>query len=299
MLEQIKNFNFKKNGIKVILIILGVILYSLGLKWFIYPSNILPSGFTGTSVLLQRVFERNFNITIPITVLNVGFNIIPTIIAFKYLGKRFTIISFMILFSFSLIADYIPVIKLTKDPLVAAIFGGLLCGFGASLFFRCGVSSAGFDFIAMTISTKFHVQAFGYVLMYNICLIIVQGILFGWQYSFYSIICQFVCTQAINTSYRHFEAITIFIISNRADEIADALIKNTKHSSTKFDGIGCYTKNAKSMLYMVVTQPEVRYITQIAKDCDPESFINIVQSKQIQGNFNYLSVDKDEIDMNF
>ena len=53
------------------------------------------------------------------------------------------------------------------------------------------------------------------------------------------------------------------------------------------------------MLYIVVTQPEVRYITQIAKECDPESFINIVQSKQIHGNFNYLSVDKDEIDMNF
>ena len=90
MTVENQGFNFKKNGIKIILIILGIILYSLGLKWFIYPSNILPSGFTGTAVLLQKILENNFNIILPITVLNVGFNIIPTIIAFKYLGKRFT-----------------------------------------------------------------------------------------------------------------------------------------------------------------------------------------------------------------
>ena len=121
----------------------------------------------------------------------------------------------------------------------------------------------------------------------------------GWDYAFYSIIYQYVSTQAINIFYRHYEARTIFIITTKPEEVSSAMINNTGHSSTKFDGIGSYSKNKKSMLYTVVTQPEVRQITHIIKKCDPEAFINVMKSNEIQGNFNYLSVEKDDIDLNY
>ena len=284
---------------KLFLIIIGIALYSIGLKWFVYPANILPGGFTGLSVLLQKIVYNRTNILVPITVYNMAFNLVPAILSYKYVGKKFTVASFIILFLFNFTADNLPEVTLNNDPLILAIFGGILCGFGASLWFRSGSSGGGTDFIAMTLSSKYHIQVFGYVLAFNILLIIVQGILFGWDKAFYSIIYQYCSTQTITLTYRHYEARTIFIITTKPDEVSRALIENTGHSSTKFNGIGCYTNNSKSMLYTVVTQPEVRYITQIARKYDPDAFINIMKSNEIQGNFKYLSVDKDELDMNF
>ena len=296
---QTKNMSkYKISTMKFFIIVLGISLYSIGLKWFAYPANILHGGFTGLSVLLQKVVHNSTGILLPITFYNISFNIVPAIFSYKFVGKRFTIMSFIILFLFNFIADNIPSVTLNNDPLISAIFGGILCGFATSLWFRCGTSGGGTDFIAMTLSSKYHIQVFGYILAFNILLIIVQGILFGWDDAFYSIIYQYCSTQAITLTYRHYEARTIFIITTKPDEVSKALIENTGHSTTKFDGIGCFTNAPKSMLYTVVTQPEVRYITQITKKHDPDAFINIMKSNEVQGNFKYLSVDKDELDMN-
>ena len=298
--ESQKTKNYKVLIYKVGLIILGILLYSVGLSSFVYPTKILPGGFTGLSVLLQTLVYNSTKVMIPITVYNIAFNIIPAMFSYKYVGKRFTLISFIILFLFNVCADSIPALPLNleKTSLIYPIFGGILCGLGASLWFRSGASGGGTDFIAMTVSSLYHKTIFGYVMAFNILLIVVQGCLFGWDSAFHSIIYQYCSTQAITLGYRHYEARTIFIITTKPDEVAKALIENTGHSTTKFDGIGCYSHQAKSMLYTVVTQPEVRYITHIAKMYDPESFINIMKSNEVQGNFKYLSVDKDEIDLN-
>lgn len=294
-----KPINYRKILIKTALIICGVFCYSFGLKWFIYPANILPAGFTGLSLLMQKLVYNSTGTMIPITVYNIAWNIIPAILSYKFVGKKFTIISFVILFLFNFIADAVPTINLTSDPFVASIFGGILCGFGASLWFRCGVSGGGTDFVAMTLSSKYHIQSFGIIMGFNIVLILIQGILFGWDFAFYSIIYQYVSTQAINLFYRHYEARTIFIITTKPDEVAAAMIQNTGHSSTRFNGVGSYSKNEKSMLYTVVTKPEVRQIIHIIKHCDKDAFINVMQSNEVQGNFKYLSVEQDEIDINY
>ena len=286
-------------GIKTILNLTGIILYAIGLKWFVYTANILPTGLTGLSVLVQKLINEHFNIMIPMTILNMAFNFVPAVFCFFIVGKKFTISSYVIMFLFSLISDYIPYVSLTNDPLICAIFGGLLCGYGASLWFKCGTSGGGTDFIAMSLSSKFHVQTFGWIMIFNIVLILIQGVLYGWTYSFYSIIYQYFQTQALNLSYRHYEARTIFIITENAESISKALIEETGHSSTLIKGIGSYSRNEKTMLYTVITEPETRKIVGTIKKIDPLAFINVVKSNDVQGNFRYLPVDKDVIDTNF
>lgn len=296
---KIEKRNVVKSFIKFALIILGIITYSIGLKWFVSSSNIIPAGFTGMGYLLQKLFIKYMNVELPLTVFNVTLNIIPACISYRILGKRFTIISFIIMFAFTFVADLIPLKVLTPDPLLAAIFGGILCGFGASLWFRSGVSGGGTDFIALSMSAKYHVQTFSYVMAFNIVLIIIQGIIYGLEPAFYSIVYQYVSTQAINTFYRHYEARTIFIITEKPTLVSKALIKESGHSSTILDGIGSYTKNEKSMIYTVVTQPEVRKVTNIVKKYDPNAFVNVLRSNEIQGNFKYLPVDIDDVDENY
>jgi uncharacterized membrane-anchored protein YitT (DUF2179 family) len=286
----------KRIFVKTSLILVGILLYSIGLKWFIYSANFLPSGLTGLSFLVQRIVYTTWGMMIPVTIYNVAFNLFPAIISFKVIGKKFTIISFIIMFLFSFVADYIPIVELTDDKLIQAIFGAILCGLGSSFWLRCGVSGGGTDFIAMPLAVKFHIRAFNYIMAFNILLILIQGFLYGWSSSFYSIIYQYVATQTLNITYKHFEARTIFVITTKPDAVSAKLIEKSGHSSTIFDGIGSYTKNKKSMLYTVVTQPEVRQMVHNIRECDPEAFVNIMESNEVQGNFTYLSVEQGEID---
>ena len=298
-IKQIKHIKPMTLGIKIALILIGILLYSISLKWFIYQANILPTGLTGLSYLAQRLIADNFNVTIPITIFNLLLNAIPALFCFFIVGKAYTINSFIIMFLFSFIADYVPYVELTKDPMICAIFGGLIGGYGASLWFRCGVSGGGSDFVAMSLSTKLHIQTFGWVLGFNIVLIIIQGLLYGWELSFYSIIYQYVMTQAINLSYRHYEARTIIVVTEKPDNISNALLEGTGHSSTVLHGTGSYSKKDKTILYTVVTQPEVRKVTGIIRKQDSTAFVNIVKSTDIQGNFTYLPVYTDDIDTNY
>lgn len=285
--------------LKLALIVFAIVIYSIGLKWFVNPANIIPAGFTGMGVLLQKFFYAKFGIDVGLTVFNVSLNLIPAIFAYKIVGKKFTIISFIIMAVFTFISDLLPVREITSNPLLGAIFGGILCGFAASIWFRCGVSGGGTDFIALSLSAKYHIQTFSYIMIFNIILIVIQAILYGFEPALYSIIYQYVSTQAINTFYRHYEARTIFIITEKPTLVSKMLIKESGHSATKFDGVGCYTMNNKSMLYMVVTKPEVKKVISIVKKCDPTSFINVMMSDQVQGNFKYLPVDIDDIDENY
>lgn len=298
--KEIKKELFSiKNLIKIGLVIVGTIIYAIGLKWFVASANVIPSGFTGVGVLLSKFCVSKFGFDPGLTIFNVVLNIIPAIISYKILGKRFTIISFVIMFAFTFIADMIPALTLTTNPLLAAIFGGILCGFGPSLWYRSGVSGGGTDFIALSLSAKYHVETFSYIMIFNIMLIIIQGFLFGLEPAFYSIIFQYISTQAINNFYRHYEARTILIITEKPTLVSKALIKESGHSSTIINGIGSYTKNEKYMIYTVVTQPEVRRITTVVKKYDPNAFINILHSNEIQGNFKYLPVDIDDVDENY
>lgn len=296
---KIENKNVMKAFIKFALIVFGIIIYSIGLKWFVSSSNIIPGGFTGMGYLMQKLFVKYLNVELPLTIFNVSLNIIPAIISYKILGKKFTIISFIIMFAFTFVADLIPLKTLTTDPLLASIFGGILCGYGASLWFRSGVSGGGTDFIALSMSAKYHVQTFSYVMAFNIILIVIQGLIYGLEPAFYSIIYQYVSTQAINTFYRHYEARTIFIITDKPTLVSKALIKETGHSSTIIEGVGSYTKNEKSMIYTVVTQPEVRKVTSVVKKYDNLAFVNVLRSNEVQGNFKYLPVDIDDVDESY
>lgn len=286
-----KEKNYIKIAIKIALIIIATITYAIGIKWFVYNGGIIPGGATGLAILIQRILLKTLKLQLPLTVISLALNIIPAIYAYKIIGKQFTIFSFIIMFAMTFLTDILPVNEITTTPMLCSIFGGFLCGIAAVILYRCGVSTGGTDFIAMSLSTKYNIRTFEYVMAFNILLILIQGFTDSFDAALYSIIYQFTNNQVINTFYRHYEARTIFIITNKPDEISDMFIQSSTHSITKLDGTGAYTKKKKSMLYVVVTQPEVRKFSELIKRIDPDAFVNIMQSNEIQGNFKYLPIN--------
>ena len=276
---------------KYALVVFAILVYAFNLKAFVYNANLISSGITGLSIFVQRLLLDFAHIAVPLTVVSMILNIIPATIAWIVVGKKFTIVSFLIVNAMTFVTDLMPSISpITTDLTVAAVFAGILNGFSLGYILKLGFSSGGTDFISIAVAKKYHIPIFNYVMIFNIILICVQGIVYGFEQALYSIIFQFVTTQVINYLYRHFEKRTLFIITNKPDEISRAVIEHSEHSVTKIQGVGGYSGREKNVLYLIVTEPELKFILQLIKDTDRDAFINVVKSNEVSGNFHYLPV---------
>ena len=123
----------------------------------------------------------------------------------------------------NILTDIIPGFAITYDTLLISIFGGLINGFVISLCLWMNATTGGTDFIAIYFSEKKGIDSFNIVLGINAIILIAAGILFGWDKALYSIIFQYTSTQVLHVLYKQYQQNTLFIVTNRAEEVIEAI----------------------------------------------------------------------------
>jgi len=258
---------------------------AVNLNTFVYTAGLLPGGFTGISLLIQEVFAKYLHIKIPFALFYWGLNIVPALICFRYVGKRFTLLSLWAIIASGLFTDLIPGLKVTDEVMLCTIFGGIVNGIAISLCLLAGATSGGTDFISIYVSEKTGRSIWNHIFIFNVVILAVFGLLFGWGRALYSIIFQFVSTQILNTLYRRYQKSTILIITEKPDELVQIIREVTGHDATLFTGKGCYQGAERRMLYTVVSSDEEDKLLRSIKKADPAAFVNILQTKMLKGNF--------------
>jgi uncharacterized membrane-anchored protein YitT (DUF2179 family) len=270
---------------RMLLICCGAFLMAVNIKTFVRAGNLFPGGFTGLALLIQRVASQFFSVKLPYSPIVIILNSVPVVISFKYIGKRFTLYSCLMIVLSSVLTDFLPGFDITEDVLLAAVFGGLLSSAAVYLCLLAGATSGGTDFIAIFISEKFGKDAWNYIFIFNAVILCAAGIIFGWNRALYSILFQFTSTQMLNTVYKRYQKTTMFVITDKAADVYKVIHDTTNHDATLFTGTGCYGNTSRDMLYSVVSGDEVRMVTKKIKETDPHAFVNIVHSQQILGKF--------------
>lgn len=144
-----------KESIKKILVIcFASFLMALNIKSFVRTGGLYPGGATGLALLIQRAADMFLHITIPYTIVNILLNAIPVYIGFRFIGKKFTMYSCLMIVLTSVLTDIIPGYAITYDTLLISIFGGLINGFVIGLCLHMNATTGGTDFIAIYLSEK-------------------------------------------------------------------------------------------------------------------------------------------------
>ena len=271
--------------LRFLLVTAGSLVMAVNLNSFVHVAGLLPGGFTGITLLIQEVFSKYLNIQIPFVVFYWGLNIVPALICFRYVGKRFTILSLWAIIASGLFTDIIPGLQVTSDIMLCTIFGGIVNGIAISLCLLAGATSGGTDFISIYVSEKTGRSIWNHIFICNVIVLGIFGLLFGWSRALYSIIFQFVSTQILNTLYKRYQKSTILIISEKTDELIHVIRDVTGHDATLFTGKGCYQGAERKMLYTVVSSDEEDKLLRSIKKTDPTAFVNILQTKMLKGNF--------------
>lgn len=274
-----------KEVLRIIGLLFAAAVYSFSITNFFNPAKLLAGGFTGLSLLLQHIFSAFLSIDIPFTLIYIPLNLIPAIISFKFIGKRFTVYSLIVIVATSVFTDIIPDFHLTDDILLCAIFGGIISGVSTAICLLLKATTGGTDFISIFISERYGKDAWGYIFMGNVVILVCSGLLFGWTSALYSIILQFAATTVIQAMYKHYQKQTLFIITEKPQEVYEIIKECTNHDGTLFKGVGLYEGKEKNMVYSVVSSDEIRLVISKIREVDNKAFINVTKSEEVQGRF--------------
>lgn len=276
---------WKKHTTALVCVFIASIIMSINIKSFVRAADLIPGGFTGLSLLIQRSASLFAGIELLYSIINIVLNAVPAFIGFKMIGKKFTSYSVLMIVLNSFLVDLIPVTPITYDPLLVSVFGGILNGIAIVIALYGKASSGGTDFIAVYLSNKLKKPSWSFVFAINTIILIVGGFIFGFEAAMYSIIFQFVSTQVIERLHRRDHKVTLLIITKEGETMGQELLEYTHHGVTRFEGQGCYLKEDKTMLYTVVGADEVKDVVQLISKIDSHVFINIINSEGVTGNF--------------
>lgn len=265
--------------------IAAAVIFAVNIKTFVRAGGLFPGGANGITLLIQGICQEFFGLAVPFTIINLTLNAIPVYIGFRFIGKKFTFSSCCVIFLTGILTDLIPSQPITYDPLLISIFGGLINGGAITLCLIGNTSSGGTDFIAIFFSEKSGRDIWNYIFCCNACVLVIAGMLFGWDAALYSIIFQFTSTQVVQMLHQRYKKHTLFIVTDHPNEVYESIRHLSHHSATRFEGTGCYTGKELTLLYSVVSREEAKLLVKTVRQVDPHAFINIIKTDYINGRF--------------
>ena len=257
-----------------VMIIVGLVIYSFGFCAFILPQNVVIGGYTGLSSLFY------YTLGIPVGPVIFALNIISLLVAYKIVGKRFVLRSIFGAFGLSAIVSIMQplfptAIVAPDNPMMNVMIGGILCGLGLGLSFVHNGSTGGTDIIAAMVNKRTNVSI-GRMLLYADGLIIFSSMLIFHSidnvvYGFLELLfATFMTDQVINTNR---QAMQFLIISDKWEEIANAVVNDAHRGCTVFSGMGWFTKEDVKMLMVMCRKIEGVTVMRVVKSIDPYAFI--------------------------
>lgn len=282
--------------LQLVTISLGCVAYASGLILFLNPNDLAPGGVSGVSIMLNRF------IPVEVGTLILLFNIPLLIIAFIKFGAKFTAMTAFATALSSTIMDLMgaflpPDYAVTKDKLLAGIFGGALMAFGMGVIFRAGGTTGGSDIIIRLLRRKFRHLKTSTIFLITDCIIVgVSALVFGnIEAALYAGIALAVNSTVLDyVLYGSNGARMIFIVTERPDEINKVLTEKVNTGSTVIKGEGAYTGREKTILMVVAKKHRFPKIRDAVGAADPNSFMIVSSASEIFGN-GYLSIFANEL----
>ncbi len=274
-MKLVRNAEFKN----ALLIVLGLFFSVLAFNAFLIPNNIAAGGFTGIGQLVNTAFG------LPVGTTSLILNIPLFLISMKRMGLRFGVRSLVTTAAFSILLDVVHIQAPLQDHVLAAVYGGLISGFGFGLILRGNATTGGTDMLASLlhrICPQLRVS-WGIFLVDGL-VILASAFVYDMESALYALICVFICNLVVdfvlegsNSSH------SFFIISDKSDEIAQRIMDELDRGVTGIDVVGMYTKQEKRMLLCVVTRLETTRLRRIVYTTDPRAFLISNKSNETFG----------------
>ncbi len=273
----------KEKVMEMGMIVLGNLAIAIGVSFFILPSNILSGGVAGIAVALEPVFHIEPRLVI--NGLTIGLYILGAVL----LGKQFALKTFVSTIVYPLFITVLGIwfadVRITSNPLLASIYGGIFVGTGIGLVYRVGGSTGGMDIPPLIINKYTHIPLSSLVMMIDGLTVLLGAIVYGIEASMIGLVSVWVCGQVINKliTLGAREAKNVLIISEKHDEVIQQIYQQIDRGVTILDATGAYTQQEKPVIMVVLYKKQFIELNRVIAAVDPEAFVIVSDVNEVQG----------------
>ncbi|MGB7365606.1 MAG: YitT family protein [Carnobacterium jeotgali] len=285
-MTQLKTPNFWiEHAKKIFFIFFAAITNAIALNNFLIPSNIYASGINGIAQLISGVLDNSSGIIIDTGILILVFNVPIALLGWFKVGRNFTLYSFMTSILISFFTILLPINPLTSDPMMNALFGGIISGTGIGFALKYGFSTGGMDIISMVLAKTTGRSIGTLTFAMNLLIVSSAGLLYGWEYALYTLVSIYVMTKMIDTVHTSHQKVTAMIVTNEPDALVKEIHGKLIRGITIIPAKGAYSKTDRSILMMVITRYEMYELEQAVREADASAFVNFMETNKVLGEF--------------
>ncbi|YBZ93717.1 YitT family protein [Bacillus sp. AK031] len=260
-------------------ILLGAILMALGIEVFLVPNLIMDGGIVGISILLYKL--TGIKLGVFIFLLNIPF----FFLGYKQIGKTFAISTVLGIAVLSVATSFLHhVAAFTQDMLLATVFGGIVLGAGVGMVIRYGGALDGSEILAILLNKKFPFSVGEFIMFFNVFIFAWGGFVLGWDRAMYSILAYVIAFKTIDIVIDGFdESKSAWIISDKDQELGDAILARLGRGVTYLKGEGGYSGEDKRVIFCIVTRLEEAKLKAIVEELDPTAFLAVADINEVRG----------------
>lgn len=278
MKSKLKAKVIRKFALQVIMVALAGVVGGITFKTFFESNGIIPTGISGLSLIIHNLFA-NASINIPTSVVYTVINVIIFSVALKLFGWKFLLLSIIGTATYTLsmqFGDFAYVLQGgNDDKLLYAIVGAMIYGLSIGVAFRFGGSTGGSE-VGGTIINKFFPRLkTGYCLMvFNIIVIILTAIFGGVSTCLYALVITVISSLTTNLVLDGSKRIvSMYIITNKDEEISQMILNNFHRGVTKIDAIGEFSKQKRSILITLIPHSKLSQFKKAIVEIDKNAFM--------------------------
>ena len=271
------------NLIWLLEILAGCAMFALGFDLFLDPNDINIGGVSGVAMVLVYVMKIG-----TVGLVSALLNVPLLLLGGKKIGARFLAGTLIGAAASSVMLDLFARIPTPEvEPLLAAVYGGLLAGAGLGLVFLAGASTGGSDILVRLLKRRWRNVPVGKITMAtDLFVAVLTGVVFGdITKTLYSGVALFACSKVIDAVVYSFDYSKVaLIITPKYSEVAAAIVDKLDRGVTYLEGQGYYSGRETRVILTAVKKQQLAELKELVTDIDPDAFVILQEAHQVLGD---------------
>ncbi|MGE5676154.1 MAG: YitT family protein [Mycobacterium leprae] len=261
-------------------VIVGALLVAASYQWFYVPYHLVTGGVAGIALLTHQLLHW------PIGLQVLVYNIPILWWGWRDHGRRFILLTVLGILSLTTFTTFLPQrMVIANDPMLNAIFGGLVNGIGAGLAFRASGSLGGLDVAVVSLNRRYSLPIGDLTMGFNALIVAALAITQDVKLALYTLVSMFVIGRLIDVITTGAVKKTALIVTSNPELVAERINHEMGRGVTRLEGVGAYSGESRSVLICVITRYELARVKEITAAADPQGFIAVLQTDQVSGRF--------------
>ena len=275
--------NFQKSFGWIIVTILGSALFAFGFSCFLMPNDISTGGISGLALVVVEVLGVG-----SVGSLSILINLPLFLLGGVKIGRRFFFGSLTgMLFSSVLIDAFALIPMPVTEPLIGALYGGVLCGLGLGVVFAAGASTGGSDIVVRLLKLRYRDVPIGQISMcFDAMVVVITGIVFrDLNKALYTGVAVFLSGKVMDAVVYRFDYSKVaLIITKEHQKIAEAINARLDRGATFLHGEGSYTHQEMMVVLTAVKRQQSTELKDLVMEIDPAAFVIVQEAHQVLGD---------------